>query len=119
MMNNGRLPALFILLVTLCSTAVSAEIPALSTFNADYIVYRAGKKHGEANRYLKITDQGYQLGYSSDISWMIFSDKRQETSDFVINHGQIQPLRYVLNRSGSGPNRYYELNLNPQTKFIS
>ena len=119
MMNNGRLPALFILLVTLFCTAASAEIPALNTFNADYIVYRAGKKHGEANRYLKMTKQGYQLGYSSDISWMIFSDKRQETSDFVINNGQIQPLRYVLNRSGSGPNRYYELNLNPDTKVLT
>ena len=119
MMNNGRLSALFILLVTLFCTAASAEVPALSTFNADYIVYRAGKKHGEASRYLKITDQGYQLGYSSDISWMIFSDKRQETSDFVINNGQIQPLRYVLNRSGSGPNRYYELNLNPDTKVLT
>ena len=119
MKTNRRLWAPFIVIATLFSTATSAEISPLSSFNADYVVYRAGKKHGEANRYLKQTEQGYQLGYSSNISWMIFSDKRQETSDFVINNGQIQPLRYVLNRTGSGPDRYYELNLNPDTKVLS
>ncbi|MBZ9612735.1 DUF3108 domain-containing protein [Rheinheimera maricola] len=116
---NWRFCAPFIVLATLFCSAASADVPPLSSFNADYVVYRAGKKHGEANRYLKLTEQGYQLGYSSDISWMIFSDKRSETSDFTINNGQIQPLRYILTRSGSGPNRYYELNLNPDTKVLT
>ena len=119
MKTNRRLWAPFIVVAALFCSAASAEIPPLSSFNADYVVYRAGKKHGEANRYLKLTDQGYQLGYSSDISWMIFSDKRRETSDFTIDNGQIQPLRYILDRSGSGPNRYYELNLNPDTKVLA
>lgn len=117
--NRRLLWAPFIVVAALFCSAASAEVTPLSSFNADYVVYRAGKKHGEANRYLKVTDQGYQLGYSSDISWMIFSDKRRETSDFTVNNGQIQPLRYVLNRSGSGPNRYYELNLNPDTKVLA
>lgn len=100
-------------------TVAASEAPVLTSFKADYIVYRAGKKHGEAQRYLKHTDEGYQFGYSSDISWMIFSDKRQETSDFIVQNGQIQPLRYVMQRSGSGPNRYYELNLDPVNKVLA
>lgn len=100
-------------------TAVNTETATLAGFTADYAVYRAGKPHGTAQRYLTQTEQGYQLGYSSDISWMIFTDKRQETSDFILQDGRIQPLRYVLQRSGTGPNRYYELNLDPVAKTLS
>lgn len=118
-MNNWRLWAPFLLLTSLSTAVPAQQAPVFQSFTADYIVYRAGKKHGEANRYLKLTEQGYQLGYSSDISWMIFSDKRQETSDFSVQNGQIQPLRYIMQRSGSGPNRYYELNLDPLSKTLS
>ncbi|WP_169338555.1 DUF3108 domain-containing protein [Rheinheimera baltica] len=118
-MIKRRFWAPFVIVTSLFSNALYADIAPLSEFNADYIVYRAGKKHGDAKRYLKTTEQGYQLGYSSDISWMIFSDKREETSDFVINNGQIQPLRYIMQRSGTGPNRYYELNLDPVKKTLS
>jgi hypothetical protein len=116
---NRRFWAPFVVLTSLFSAVAPAETAPLSSFNADYLVYRAGKKHGEANRYLKITEQGYQLGYSSKITWMIFSDERIETSDFTINNGQIQPLRYVMQRSGTGPDRYYELNLDPVAKVLS
>ncbi len=117
--TNRRFWAPFIILSALCSAVSAAELPVFNSFNADYIVYRAGKKHGEANRYLKLTGQGYQLGYSSNISWMIFSDKRLETSDFIVREGYIQPLRYMMQRSGSGPDRYYELNLDPANKVLS
>ncbi|HEX5793611.1 MAG TPA: DUF3108 domain-containing protein [Rheinheimera sp.] len=119
MMTNWRLWAPFIALTALFSNTLYADTAPLSSFNADYIVYRAGKKHGEANRYLKFTEQGYQLGYSSDISWMIFSDKREETSDFIIKEGRIQPLRYIMQRSGTGPDKYYELKLDPVAKVLS
>ena len=119
MKTNWRLWAPFIVLATLFSNSLYAETPQLSSFDADYIVYRAGKKHGEANRYLKITEQGYQMGYSSDISWMIFSDARRETSDFIIEDGRILPLRYTMQRTGTGPDRYYELNLDRQQKILS
>ena len=116
--TNWRLWAPFVVIATLFCSAASAETVPLSSFNADYIVYRAGKKHGEANRYLKTTEQGYQLGYSSDISWLIFEDKRSEQSFFTIKEGRIQPSRYVMQRTGSGPNRYYELNLNWDSKEL-
>jgi hypothetical protein len=78
-------------------------------FSADYLVYRAGKSHGTANRFLRYQDGQYQMGYSSDISWLIFSDKRQETSEFTVNDGQVTPLHYLMSRKGSGPSRHYEL----------
>lgn len=91
----------------------------LAEYKASYLVYRAGKKHGEATRYLKRTSDGYQMGYSSDISWLIFSDKRSETTDFTISAGQIKPHRYIMSRSGTGSDRYYELNLDHQNKTLS
>lgn len=117
--TNWRLWAPIAILTTLLCGQSLAETAVLSSFNADYLVYRAGKKHGEANRYLKLTDKGYQLGYSSNITWMIFSDIRKETSDFTVADGQIQPLRYIMRRSGTGPDRYYELNLDPVAKILS
>ena len=116
---NWRLWAPVVVVTSLLSQALSADTMPLSNFNAEYAVYRAGKQHGTAKRYLISTDQGYQLGYSSDISWMIFSDKREETSDFILTDGRIQPLRYIMRRSGTGPNRYYELNLDPAAKVLS
>ena len=121
MMNKWCLSASFFLLF---SSLLSAEEPAvapshqISTFEASYNVLRSGKKHGEAKRYVKTTEQGYELGYSSDISWLIFTDKRSEQSFFSIKDGRIQPSRYVMQRTGSGPNRYYELNLNWDTKEL-
>ena len=116
---NWRLWAPVVVVTSLLSQALSADTMPLSSFSAEYAVYRAGKQHGTAKRYLISTEQGYQLGYSSDISWMIFSDKREETSDFILTDGRIQPLRYIMRRSGTGPNRYYELNLDPAAKVLS
>ncbi|MAD74145.1 MAG: hypothetical protein CML20_05010 [Rheinheimera sp.] len=95
------------------TSATADQAGQFRLFSADYLVYRAGKNHGEANRYLKFSNDRYQMGYSSDISWLIFSDKRQETSEFVVENQQIQPLNYVMKRQGSGPSRHYELHLDP------
>ena len=116
---NWRLWAPVVVVTSLLSQALSADTMPLSSFSAEYAVYRAGKQHGTAKRYLISTEQGYQLGYSSDISWMIFSDTRRETSDFIIEDGSIMPLRYTMQRSGTGPDRYYELNLDRQQKILS
>lgn len=103
-----QLASFFLLSATITWPAVAAT---LDSFNADYIVYRAGKKHGEANRYLKQNGTEYEFGYSSAIKWLLFSDKRSETSHFTIVDNQIKPSQYVMERSGTGPNRHYELHL--------
>jgi len=71
-------------------------------------VLRSGKKHGEAKRYLKSTEHGYELGYSSDISWLIFEDKRSEQSFFTVKEGRIQPSRYVMQRTSPTAHREAE-----------
>lgn len=114
----------FLFVTLLASPAFSEQTPAgsispqLQPFVADYLVYRDGKKHGEAQRYLKTQGDHYQLGYSSDISWLIFSDKRSEISDFVVEDGQLKPFHYLMQRKGTGPNRHYELLLDPAKKEL-
>jgi hypothetical protein len=121
MMNKWRLSASFFLLFSSLLTAeepAGAPTLAFTPFEASYNVLRSGKKHGEAKRHLKKTEQGYELAYSSDISWLIFEDKRSEQSFFTIQQGRVQPSRYLMQRTGSGPNRYYELNLNWDRKEL-
>jgi hypothetical protein len=80
-------------------------------FEATYQILRSGKKHGEASRYLKQDGAGYELGYNSKISWLVFKDERKERSRFVIEQGRIKPSHYLMQRSGTGPSRHYELSL--------
>ncbi|WP_337840546.1 DUF3108 domain-containing protein [Rheinheimera sp.] len=112
-MTKWRFIAPFFLLLT--PLLLQAEEPApaqsLTLFDAKYDAFRSGKKLGEAKRYLKQTDSGYELGYSSDVSFLIFDDKRSETSWFVLQQGRVQPQRYLMQRTGTGKDRYYELNL--------
>jgi hypothetical protein len=92
--------------------AATATIPAgLKPFIAKYQVLRSGKVHGDAERYLKPWGQGFELGYKSNISWLIFKDERHERSRFVLKDGRLQPFFYQLKRWGTGSGRHYELNL--------
>lgn len=120
--NPSLLAGLLFLLITLSilwlPTVKAAEDEGFRSFEAEYLVYRSGKKHGTAKRFLSQQNGQYQLGYSSDISWLLFSDKRSETSEFTLENAKITPLRYVMQRTGTGPNRYYELNLDPATKTL-
>jgi len=90
----------------------------LSTYNAEYLIYRAGKNHGSAVRYLHDKGSYYEMGYSSDISWLVFSDKRSETARFVLHDGQLRPLSYLMKRSGTGSNRHYEWRLDWDNKQL-
>ncbi len=91
----------------------------LKPFTAQYQVFRSGKQHGTAERYLKKTEQGYELGYKSEIDWLVFSDERTELSRFAVENGQLKTTHYLMQRSGSGPNRHYELNLDRLQKTLS
>jgi hypothetical protein len=102
-------------------TAVPSQqvtAPTLQPFSAVYEVFRSGEKHGSAERYLKKTENGYELGYHSDINWLIFDDEREERSLFTVENGQIRSNHYLMKRAGSGPNRHYELNLDRLQKTL-
>lgn len=90
----------------------------LKPFEAKYLVFRSGKKHGEASRYLKAQGDGFELGYHSKITWLIFSDERNERSRFYLQDGRIKPTQYLMKRSGTGPSRHYELNLDWNAKSL-
>ncbi|GGW49265.1 DUF3108 domain-containing protein [Alishewanella tabrizica] len=100
------------------SVETAATPVAFSTFDAEYLVYRGGKSHGSAKRFLHKKDDIYEMGYSSDISWLVFSDKRSETSTFSFTNGQLRPLHYVMKRSGTGANRHYEFTLDWQNQQL-
>lgn len=91
---------------------------ALAPFEANYLIYRSGKQHGEASRYLTRDGNSYELGYRSKISWLIFSDERNERSRFYLQDGRIKPTQYLMKRSGTGPSRHYELNLDWNSKSL-
>lgn len=126
MMSRWRRNAAVLFTTFLISTAVSStavaestiESPAFSTFNAEYLIYRGGKSHGKAKRYLHQQADHYEMGYSSDISWLVFSDKRSETSTFIVQDAQIRPLHYLMKRSGTGSNRHYEWRLDWQQQQV-
>lgn len=96
------------------TVATSSDVAVLKGFQpytANYQILRSGKKHGEASRYLKREGEGYELGYNSKISWLVFKDERKERSTFKIEQGRLKPSHYVMQRSGTGPSRHYELSL--------
>lgn len=126
MSMKWRYNASFFLSVCICSAAIfsSKTLQAVDTsrqfspFEANYIVYRGGKKHGDATRYLTQQDGMYELGYSSNISWLVFKDRRSEISRFLVAEQQVTPLSYQMIRSGTGPSRHYELHLNQQEQQL-
>jgi hypothetical protein len=93
------------------ATAAVMTPAGLTPFTAKYQVLRSGKVHGDAERYLKPWGQGFELGYKSNISWLIFKDERHERSRFTVKDGRLQPFFYQLKRWGTGSGRHYELNL--------
>ncbi|WP_228612720.1 DUF3108 domain-containing protein [Alkalimonas sp.] len=116
--SEWRLRAPFLclplLVMPLAAEPVSDELPLeLAPYQAEYVVYRNGRSHGKAERELKKDDGVYTLRYRSEISWMVFRDRREEQTQFTMRGSQVQPLAYQMNRSGTGPSRNYVLTLDP------
>jgi hypothetical protein len=91
---------------------------AIAPFTADYVVLREGKAHGTAQRFLRATEHGYEIGYRSKISWLVFDDDRQEQSLLQLEQGQVRPYRYQMQREGSGPDRRYVVQLDRTNQRI-
>ena len=93
-----------IFLVLFCSSAIArTEIPS---FQADYKVYYGDMHLGEGRYTLKknVLSNVYQFSFSSQLGFLIFSDKRQVQSSFTYNNNQLLPIQYSHERTGSGPN---------------
>ncbi len=84
----------------------SAIIPA---YRATYTLLHKSDPVGEAIRELSyLDDDKIKYHYETDISWLIFSDKRSETAIVNIENNQIIPLSYNYQREGTGRDKYYQ-----------
>ena len=84
----------------------SKMIPA---YRATYTLLHKSDPVGTAIReltYLDGTKARYH--YETDISWLIFSDKRSETAIVSIENNQVIPIRYAYYREGTGRDKSYQ-----------
>ncbi len=86
------------------------QIPA---FSAKYTLLHKGDPVGTATRELSYLDNNHALyHYETDIEWLIFSDKRSETSTVLLQNQQVIPQHYVYSREGTGRDKSYEWRYN-------
>lgn len=90
----------------------------LKPFTAQYEVYRSGDKHGEAERHLKVLPNGYELGFTSDITYLIYQDKRIETSQFTVDAGHVRPWSYQMSVEKTGPDKFYKVTFDREKQQI-
>lgn len=124
-MINALISKFCLLFLLLCSLAIVPSSMAQSQntasedkantnieikpYIAKYVVFRSGDPHGTAERELFALNSQYRLRYESSVEWMIFSDERFESSEFIIENNQVKPLKYVMQRKGTGPDRNYKV----------
>lgn len=84
----------------------SAIIPA---YRATYTLLRKSDPVGKAIRELTyLEDDRIEYHYETDISWLIFSDKRSETAIVKIENNQVIPFSYDYQREGTGRDKDYQ-----------
>lgn len=73
-------------------------------FHAEYQLFHGSNKLGSGYYKLEeLADGQYQMGYQSAGKWLFLKDIRTETSNFTWKNGLLQPNKYHMERSGSGP----------------
>jgi len=83
-----------------------ADTEQLVGFEAEYTVYRFGRRLGKAKLSLKADEDNlYRLDYYSKVSAFFLSDIRSETSFFSFKNMQLHPHTYAYSRSGTGSNK--------------
>jgi hypothetical protein len=84
------------------------KIPRIKPFTATYAVLHKGKKVGKGIRKLVYLENNTaEYSYETDISWLIFSDKRKETSKVMLEGSRVIPLHYEYTREGTGRDKHY------------
>jgi outer membrane lipoprotein-sorting protein len=84
----------------------SAIIPA---YKATYTLFHKSDPVGNAIRQLSyLADDKIKYHYETDISWLIFSDKRTETAIVKVDNNQVTPLHYDYHREGTGRDKSYQ-----------
>jgi len=101
--------------LTFSAHSLAAEAETNSTnkvipaFKANYTLLHKGDPVGKAVRELSYQEDGKATyHYHTDIKWLIFSDKRSETSQVIVDNNQVIPQHYVYSREGTGRDKNYE-----------
>ena len=113
-----RTKSFFIVFLLLCfSHNLLAALP--TPFEANYIGYRKGQKIGTAQQKLEhVSGNQYKLYYQSLASLFFLTDKRYETSLFVVNDGEMLPQKYTYVRKGTGKDKALDLEFDLEKKII-
>jgi len=89
--------------------AVLSPIHTIKAFTANYSLLHKSRKVGKGVRKLIYHDDGtVEYSYKSDISWLIFSDTRTETSIVNLKNDIVTPLKYTYKREGTGRDKFYQ-----------
>lgn len=83
--------------------------PLISPFTATYDLFHKSDKVGTGVRSLSYDKDGLiQYSYTTDIEWLIFSDKRKESTTVSIEKNIVKPVNYQYERSGTGRDKSYK-----------
>lgn len=95
------------------SSTQTIQNHVLTPFNAKYKVSKGRLNLGSAKRQLSQIDENrFTFSYFSDLSFLILSDHRRETSELTINKQLVTPLRYLFKREGTGSDKSTTLSFN-------
>ncbi len=112
-----QIKTLFVFLALSISQVVYAN---LKPFEADYIGYRKGQKIGTAKQKLEhVSGNQYRLSYQSLASLFFLTDKRYETSHFVLKDNELIPQQYTYVRKGTGKDKSLDLQFDVEQKIVN
>ncbi len=90
-------------------TAKETNTHLIPAYRATYSVLHKSDPVGKAVRELSyLENDRIQYSYETDISWLIFSDKRQEAAVVTIDNNKVIPNKYSYQRQGTGPDKSYQ-----------
>ena len=117
MLKNLKLHAVLLLsgLLTapLANANTDSKTAVIKPFTAEYSIIRKSDPIGVGTRQLEYLKSGKaRYSYHSELSWLIFSDERSEESVISIENGQITPVSYKYERTGTGKDKFYEWEYN-------
>ncbi|GLS84496.1 DUF3108 domain-containing protein [Paraferrimonas haliotis] len=101
-------------LVSLAAVAsMATNANPLDPFTAEYKVYYGNIELGGARYQLeKTSSEQFQYKFDSSLSFLVLSDKRKMSSEFSRDQQQLQPIRFMHDRKGTGSD------FNEQTAFL-
>lgn len=81
----------------------------IPSYRATYTLLHKSDPVGIATRELThLENNKIKYHYETDITWLIFSDKRSETAIVSVENNQVTPLRYAYFREGTGRDKSYQ-----------